>query len=184
MRLLSFLAPLIAAGALSSVTAQPEKVPATTTATSPAVAETGKAVVHYLNDAFAKVYEDVAPSVVIIEVSKPNDGNENALFDDLFFPQAPDENRRSPHKLQPLQTEGSGFIVRQDGYIFTNFHVIEGADQIHTRLKDGRLLSATVVGTDEKSDLAVIKVDAKELPVAQLGDSDVVRVGQFAFAIG
>src|SRR5437867_1113859 len=113
---LSFLAALMVAGACSSINAQPEKA-VTAPTVPPAVAEAGKTVVHYLNDAFAKVYEDVAPSVVIIEVSKPNDGNENALFDDLFFPQAPDENRRSPRKLQPLQTEGSGFIVRQDGYI-------------------------------------------------------------------
>ena len=85
---------------------------------------------------------------------------------------------------QPVQSEGSGFIVRPDGYIFTNFHVVEGADKISVKLKDGREFSAKVVGTDEKTDIAVIKIDAKDLPVVQLGDSDAVRVGQFAFAIG
>src|SRR5262249_8063433 len=92
--------------------------------------------------------------------------------------------RRNQRNLQPIQSEGSGFIVRPDGYIFTNFHVVEGADRIDVKLKDGREFSAKVVGTDEKTDVAVIKIDAKDLPSAQLGDSDSVRVGQFAFAIG
>ncbi len=83
-----------------------------------------------------------------------------------------------------MQSEGSGFIVRADGYILTNNHVVEGADQIDVKLKDGREFKAKLVGTDEKTDVAVIKIDAKDLPVAQLGDSDAVRVGQFAFAIG
>ena len=74
--------------------------------------------------------------------------------------------------------------MRPDGYIFTNFHVVEGADKIDVKLRDGRNFPATVVGTDEKTDIAVIKIDAKDLPVVQLGDSDAVRVGQFAFAIG
>src|SRR5207245_3557524 len=77
-----------------------------------------------------------------------------------------------------------GFIVWSDGYIFTKFHVVEGADHVEVKLKDGREFPAKVVGTDEKTDIAVIKIDAKDLPVAQLGDSDAVRVGQFAFAIG
>src|SRR5205823_3213308 len=84
---------------------------------------------------------------------------------------------------QPIQSEGSGFIVRPDGYIFTNFHVVEAADKIEVKLKDGREFSAKIVGSDEKTDIAVIKIDAKDLPVVQLGDSDAVRVGQFAFAI-
>src|SRR5204862_5601866 len=68
--------------------------------------------------------------------------------------------------------------------IFTNFHVFEAADKIEVKLKDGREFSAKIVGSDEKTDIAVIKIDAKDLPVVQLGDSDAVRVGQFAFAIG
>jgi Do/DeqQ family serine protease len=83
-----------------------------------------------------------------------------------------------------VQSEGSGFIVRQDGYIYTNFHVVEGADKVEVKLKDGRDLPAKVVGTDEKTDIAVLKVDAANLPVVQLADSEAVRVGQFAFAIG
>ena len=74
--------------------------------------------------------------------------------------------------------------MRSDGYILTNFHVVEGADHVDVKLKDGREFPAKVVGTDEKTDIAVIKIDAKDLPVVQMGDSDAVRVGQFAFAIG
>src|SRR3989475_3850213 len=174
----------LCAAIITSFAAQPEVVP---TPTVPAAAaEAGKDVVHQLNNAFAKVFEVVAPSVVIIEISKKNDGGESSPLDDLFFQGPPDENsqRRNPNDLRPIQSEGSGFIVRPDGYIFTNFHVVEGADKIDVKLRDGRDFAAKVVGTDEKTDIAVIKIDAKDLPVVQLGDSDAVRVGQFAFAIG
>src|SRR5437762_2043920 len=179
---LSILALCVALS--TSFAAQPEVVPMPTVPA--AVAEAGKDVVHQLNNAFAKVFETVAPSVVIIEVSKKNDIHESSPLDDLFFQGAPDENsqRRNPNELRPIQSEGSGFVVRPDGYIFTNFHVVEGADKIDVKLRDGRDFAAKVVGTDEKTDIAVIKIDAKDLPVVQLGDSDTVRVGQFAFAIG
>ena len=143
-------------------------------------------MVHQLNNAFAKVFETVAPSVVIIEISKKNEISESSPLDDLFFQGPPDENnpRRNPGAPRSVQSEGSGFIMRPDGYIFTNFHVVEGADKIDVKLRDGRNFPARMVGTDEKTDIAVIKIDAKDLPVVQLGDSDAVRVGQFAFAIG
>src|SRR6184192_4514556 len=168
----------------TSFAAQPEVVPSSTVPA--AAAEAGKDVVHQLNNAFAKVFETVAPSVVIIEVSKKNDIGESSPLDDLFFQGAPDDNnqRRNPSGPRPIQSEGSGFIVRPDGYIFTNFHVVEGADKIDVKLRDGRNFPARMVGTDEKTDIAVIKIDAKDLSVVQLGDSDAVRVGQFAFAIG
>lgn len=176
-----FLA-IIAGPSLLCAEAAPAPVASQATSTvPPEAAAPGKDVVHQLNRAFEKVFETVAPSVVIIEVTKKNDGNETSL-DDLFF-QAPDD----PHHRQmpePVQSEGSGFIVRQDGYIYTNFHVVEGADKVEIKLKDGREFTAKVVGTDEKTDIAVVKVDATNLPVVQLADSDAVRVGQFAFAIG
>src|SRR5262252_2382155 len=181
LRLLGTL--IVSLVASLSFAATPEIAP---TATVPAgAAEQGKDVVHQLNNAFAKVFETVAPSVVIIEVSKKAD-NETSALEDLFFQGPPDENnpRRPQRNTQPIQSEGSGFIVRPDGYIFTNFHVVEGADRIDVKLKDGREFQAKTVGTDEKTDVAVIKIDAKDLPFAQLGDSDAVRVGQFAFAIG
>src|SRR5438477_2833142 len=193
MRLTSIL-PLIAALSTMFATANPSfggSILAATPETAPAptvpaaAAEQGKDVVHALNNAFAKVFETVAPSVVIIEVSKKND-TETSAFEDLFFQGPPDENnpRRNQRNLQPIQSEGSGFIVRPDGYIFTNFHVVEGADRIDVKLKDGREFQAKVVGTDEKTDVAVIRIEAGNLPFAQFADSDAVRVGQFAFAIG
>lgn len=160
--------------------------PETPTSIPSEAAEAGKDQAHALNNAFARVFETVAPSVVIIEVSKKSDGSENSAFDDLFFQGPPDENgpRRNQRGFQPIRSEGSGFIVRQDGFIFTNFHVVESVDKISVKLKDGREFKGRVIGTDEKTDVAVIKIDAKDLPVVQLGDSDAVRVGQFAFAIG
>src|SRR5437763_964084 len=183
MRLFSVSSLIVALSTVPILAATPE-IPPTPTVPA-AAAEQGKDVVAQLNNAFAKVFETVAPSVVIIEISKKND-NETSAFEDLFFQGPPDENnpRRNQRNLQPIQSEGSGFIVRPDGYIFTNFHVVETADKIDVKLKDGREFSAKVVGSDEKTDIAVIKIDAKDLPVVQLGDSDAVRVGQFAFAIG
>src|SRR5437764_13739832 len=162
----------------------PEAVP--TSSVPAAAAEAGKDVVHQLNNAFAKVFETVAPSVVIIEISKKNEISETSPLDDLFFQGPPDENRprRNPGTSRPVQSEGSGFIVRPDGYIITNVHVIEDADKIDVKLRDGREFPARVVGADERTDIAVITVDGKDLPVVQLGDSDATRVGQFAFAIG
>ncbi len=188
MRLLlcSFLVATIARNALSAA-APAGAAEITPTPTVPtAAAAAGKDVVHQLNSAFTKVFEIVAPSVVIIEVTKKNDSDPNITLDDLFYQNQPDENnpRRSPQRSQPVQSEGSGFIVRSDGYILTNYHVLEGSDQISVKLKDGRDFAAKIVGTDEKTDVAVIKIEATNLPVVQLGDSDAVRVGQFAFAIG
>jgi serine protease Do len=170
----------------NSFAAQPEAVPSDAGPLNPSAVEAGKDVVHQLNNAFAKVFETVAPGVVIIETSKKNEISESSPLDDLFFQGPPDENRprRSPGTPRPVQSEGSGFIVRPDGYILTNVHVIEDADKIDVKLRDGREFPARVVGADERTDIAVIKVDGKDLPVVQLGDSDAVRVGQFAFAIG
>src|SRR5919201_5592441 len=185
MRRVSAIIALFAASTMSMLATPPEVPSPPSPTVAPAAAEQGKDVVHALNNAFAKVFEMVAPSVVIIEISKKGE-SDAASLEDLFFQGPPDENRprRNPRSLPPVQSEGSGFIVRPDGYIFTNFHVIEAADKIDVKLHDGREFPAKVVGTDEKTDVAVIKIDAKDLPAAQLGDSDAVRVGQFAFAIG
>jgi serine protease Do len=165
---------------------QPDAGPTSTV--PPAAADAGKDVVHQLNSAFTKVFEIIAPTVVIIEVSKKNDGPDTSALDDLFFRQQPqDDNhprQRGPKNNEPVQSEGSGFIVKPDGFIYTNYHVIEGADQIDVKLKDGREFKGKVVGTDEKTDIAVIKIEATGLPVVQFANSDEVRVGQFAFAIG
>jgi Do/DeqQ family serine protease len=162
--------------------ASPPATPQPTPTVAKEAAAPGIDVVHQLNSAFAKVFETVAPSVVIIEVTKKSDASETSL-DDLFF-QAPDDSRRGRQMPEPVQTEGSGFIVRADGYIYTNFHVVDGAEKLGVKLKDGRSFPAKIVGTDEKTDIAVLKVEAKDLPVVQLANSDEIRVGQFAFAIG
>src|SRR5438132_808883 len=133
MRLFSVSFLIVALSTVPILAATPE-IPPTPTVPA-AAAEQGKDVVHQLNNAFAKVFETVAPSVVIIEISKKND-NETSAFEDLFFQGPSDESnpRRNPRNLRPIQSEGSGFIVRPDGYIFTNFHVVEAADKIDVKV--------------------------------------------------
>ena len=84
----------------------------------------------------------------------------------------------------PLEGQGSGIILDRKGLIVTNNHVIDGANQVRLSLKDGRTLTGEVVGSDEATDIAVIRVDARDLPAAELGDSEVLKVGQFVLAIG
>lgn len=84
----------------------------------------------------------------------------------------------------PLEGQGSGIILERKGLIVTNNHVIDGANQVHVSLKDGRTFTGEVVGSDEATDVAVIRVDASDLPAAELGDSEMLRVGQFVLAIG
>ena len=84
----------------------------------------------------------------------------------------------------PLEGQGSGIILDGKGLIVTNNHVIEGANQVHVSLKDGRTFTGEVVGSDEATDVAVIRVNAEDLPAADLGDSENLKVGQFVLAIG
>jgi len=79
---------------------------------------------------------------------------------------------------------GSGVIISQDGYIVTNCHVVEGADELTVTLNDNREFSARIIGTDKSSDLALIKVDAKNLPAIKIGSSDALRIGEWVLAIG
>lgn len=83
-----------------------------------------------------------------------------------------------------MQSMGSGFVISADGYIVTNNHVIEGADEIQVRLIDRREFDATIVGADPRSDLALLKIDAKGLPTVRLGPDDGLRVGEWVVAIG
>ncbi len=136
-----------------------------------------------LNDAFAGVYEKIAPSVVVIEVKGAAETSVPGLPEGLeFFFRGPD-GRPIPGRPE----QGSGFIISPDGYIVTNQHVLESVvagEGVTVRLRDGRKFPASIVGTDKKSDIAVLKIEAENLPVAELANSDTVRVGQFAFAIG
>lgn len=86
--------------------------------------------------------------------------------------------------IVPLEGQGSGIILDRRGLVVTNNHVIDGANQVHVSLKDGRTFTGEVVGSDEATDVAVIRVEASDLPAAELGDSEAVRVGQFVLAIG
>jgi serine protease Do len=143
-----------------------------------------KASVRALGNAFASVYEKVAPSVVVLEVTKEEDATSaNAAVWDLLFPgqQEPESQPR------PEESEGSGFIIREDGYILTNAHVVEDADPergVVARTKDGKRWPLTIVGVDDKTDLAVLKAEAKGLPAIEWGDSDKMRIGEFVCGIG
>lgn len=92
--------------------------------------------------------------------------------------------RGFPMPQQPRSGMGSGFIVGSDGRILTNAHVVKGADEILVRMNDQRTFQAEVIGIDESTDVAVLKVDAKDLPTVQLGDSDQTEVGEWVLAIG
>lgn len=140
------------------------------------------ALVRQLNDAFAGVYEKVAPAVVVIEVERSPEAAVPGLPEGLEFFFRSQDGGRVP--LPPQ--EGSGVIISKEGYILTNNHVVSGAADggITVTLKDGRKFVGQVVGADETGDIAVVKIKADGLPSAELGDSDQVKVGNFAFAIG
>lgn len=99
-----------------------------------------------------------------------------------FFKGMPAPNAKP--KSQPFRSLGSGFIISSDGYVVTNAHVIDDAESIRVTLKDRRELDAKVIGVDENSDIALLKVEAKDLPVATFGDSSKLKVGQWVVAIG
>jgi serine protease Do len=134
------------------------------------------------NDAFVKVSKEATPSVVFISVTtkaqKPEGHTEE------FFKFFPDFRFRQPEGQ--TQGAGSGVIVTKDGYIITNNHVIDNAedDGIEVVLNDSRRFKAKLVGADPLTDVAVIKIEAGDLPAAMLGNSDDVQVGQWALAIG
>jgi len=151
----------------------------------------GTSLIRELDDAFVRVYEKVAPAVVVIEADKALRDNETdatspAEPDGTTSPNGGASPNGSPFRLPEALThsEASGFIVRQDGYILTNDHAIADADKIEVRLKDGRTFAAKVVGTDDKTDVAVLKIAATNLPAIEFGDSDSLRVGQMVGAIG
>ncbi|MGC3989772.1 MAG: PDZ domain-containing protein [Chthoniobacteraceae bacterium] len=132
---------------------------------------------------FVRVFDQVAPTVVVIEADKQVSPDTDTPNGDFRF------DTRDPSNSDPLppeaeRSEGSGFIVREDGCIFTNNHVIENAQLITVRLKDGRKFPAKVLGADDKTDIAVLKIEAKQLPVVQFADSDALRVGQLVCSIG
>ncbi|MCP5418892.1 MAG: DegQ family serine endoprotease [Gammaproteobacteria bacterium] len=108
---------------------------------------------------------------------------EDSPFHDYFkrfFEEMPDEQPPGP----PKASVGSGFIISVDGYVLTNSHVVEDTDTIMVGLSDRRELTARVIGSDKRSDLALLKVEAQDLPVVKIGDSSTLKVGQWVLAIG
>lgn len=141
---------------------------------------------------FTELVEETSPAVVNIQVTqfgqraRDREGMENPHGQDMpeffrrFFdvPGAP--NRGEPDR----RGAGSGFIIESDGFVITNHHVVEGADQIIVRMADRREFEAELVGSDPLSDVALLKIDASNLPTLELGDSEKLRPGEWVVAIG
>jgi len=141
---------------------------------------------------FATLVEQVGPAVVNVSVlekarrvgrqsSEDADDPVQEFFRRFGMPNGP---QGRGFESQPRQGEGSGFIVSADGYILTNAHVVADADEVTVRTTDRREYAAKVVGVDKRTDVAVIKIEGKELPVVRLGDPSKLRPGEWVLAIG
>jgi serine protease Do len=148
-----------------------------------------------LSNAFTQVAQQAMPAVVFIQVEKRISGgqppfgynNPFDLFGDEFFERFfgrrfPNQQRQPREYRQ--QGQGSGFIISKDGYILTNNHVVGEADRMTVTLADDREFEAKLIGTDPKSDVAVIKIEGDNFPVLPIGDSDRLAVGEWVIAIG
>ncbi|MFI9653304.1 DegQ family serine endoprotease [Guyparkeria sp. GHLCS8-2] len=145
---------------------------------------------------FVKLAKENAPAVVNINTLTKADAPERSgqhpqmpnlppgplgdMFRD-FFQQMP---QQPMPRSRPAQSLGSGFIISEDGYVITNAHVVGGADEISVRLNDQREFSAELIGEDRRTDIALLKIDAEDLPTVTIGDSDDVDVGEWVLAIG
>lgn len=168
------------AKAIPAATTQPRTAPSA--AVAPLVS---------LSDAFASVAEQVRPSVVYIRSRRTEREGERRVpegFEQFFGPPQRNRPNRGGQAEPPVETgAGSGFVVSADGYILTNNHVVEGADQVTVRLLDRHEYTAKVIGTDPNTDLAVIKITPKagiQLTPATLGASATTRVGEWVLAVG
>ncbi|WP_256577839.1 MULTISPECIES: DegQ family serine endoprotease [unclassified Pseudomonas] len=145
---------------------------------------------------FTTLVEQASPAVVNISTTQklPDRGVASSQMPDLeglppmfreFFERNMPRNR-SPRgdRQREAQSLGSGFIISPDGYVLTNNHVIQDADEIVVRLSDRSELKAKLVGTDPRTDVALLKIDGKDLPTVKLGDSDKLKVGEWVLAIG
>jgi serine protease Do len=176
---LAALLPALVAGCSTSTATPYAPVPA---ASAPASAAAGRAG---LPD-FTRLAEQSGPAVVNITVSKPAPAAQQPLPFDRDDPLY-DFFRRfqgPAPKSGPLRGLGSGFIVSTDGYILTNAHVVDGAKEVTVKLTDRREFRARVVGTDPKSDIALLKIGAAGLPTVRIGDSSHIKVGQWVVAMG
>ena len=166
--------------------------------TTAALAQAPAAAVRGLPD-FTDLVEQVGPSVVNIRTlekarpSTPGTGGQDEEMQELFrrffgvpMPNAPRQGPRQNRPEQEAQPRGvgSGFILSSDGFIMTNAHVIEGADEVMVTLTDKREFKARIVGADKRTDVAVVKIQATGLPAVKVGDVSRLRVGEWVMAIG
>ena len=139
---------------------------------------------------FASLAEQVTPAVVNVSVTKvikspAQNEMRRGPFNDPFFDDFFGSPYNPPNRDRKVASGGSGFIISADGYILTNHHVIEDASEVVISLQDRREFSAEIIGSDKKSDVALLKVKTNEnLPFLSLGDSEKVRVGDWVMAIG
>jgi serine protease Do len=197
MRIKAATAALIAAGVIAAGVGaiklyHPSVAHARADTTTAAVQETAPApyALRAMPD-FAALAEQHGPAVVNISVTRSTQaGTEAQTMLPRFGPDSPfyDFFRRfqipMPHGEMPLHGVGSGFIVSPDGLILTNAHVVTDASEVTVKLIDKREFKAKILGTDPQTDIAVLKIDARDLPVAPLGDARNVRVGEWVVAIG
>jgi serine protease Do len=144
---------------------------------------------------FTKLVEQHSPAVVNISTTQKvsqrrgpkmemPDLPEGSPFGDLFRHFFGEDGMPNIPEHQQTQSLGSGLIISADGYVVTNAHVIKDADEIVVRLNDRRQIVAEVIGSDPRSDVALLKVEAEDLPIVKIGDSDRLRVGEWVLAIG
>ena len=133
-----------------------------------------------VNDVIPDIVDKASHSVVNVDTSTTMTVTSPFAPFAPFFDQMPEQFQREI----PRRGIGTGFIFREDGYILTNNHVIEGADEIKVTFFDGREFTGKVIGADPLTDIAIVKVEAENLPTLSLGDSDAARVGEFVVAIG
>jgi len=140
---------------------------------------------------FTELYDKQGPAVVAIDVTqkirRPR-GLELSEDDPFYefvrrFGQIP-RPRGAPEREFDQQSVGSGFIISSDGYLITNAHVVDGADEVNVKLTDKREFKAKVIGADKRTDVALLKIEAKDLPKVTIGDPDKLRVGEWVVAIG
>src|SRR5262245_11343277 len=138
---------------------------------------------------FASLAEQYGPAVVNVavvgksqQVDFPNFGPNDPFGE--FFRRFGQPMPRGQQQMPPQRGEGSGFIVSADGYILTNAHVVANADEVTVKTTDRREYTAKVIGVDESTDVAVIKIEAKNLPTVRIGDPSKLKPGQWVIAIG
>ena len=205
-RAVSVLALTVVLGACSGDSRAQQPPPPAASGTVPQVPVTTPALVNALPN-FAPLVEKSGPAVVNVDVVQNpkasasgggeddaqggGGGDEDDPLSDFFRrfglpngPNGPNGRGGRGFQPQPQRGSGSGFIVSPDGYILTNAHVVMDADQVTVKMNDRREYQAKVVGIDQRTDVAVIKIDAKNLPVVRIGDATKLKPGEWVLAIG